>query len=176
MRGNINMSKFYLADPLVLSENAIDPFDFRIYQYCCKNYDVKKFQPFIRLVNIAGCFQLSLEQVQASLSRLAKVRVNGLPLIKISDNGKYLCFAMPRHTEFIKSLGFQRYNSSRAWKLLKEHTAQEIKTDYLYSNLDQYELFDKLNSLPKEQLLNINEDKIMYKWVLKNVKKHRQIT
>lgn len=170
------MSKFYLSDPLVLSENAIEAMDFRIYEYCCKNYDVKKFKAFIRLVNIAGCFQLSLEQVQASLSRLDKVRVNDLPLIKIGDNGKYLTFDMPRHTEFIKSLGFQRYNSSRAWKLLKEHTAQEIKTDYLYSNLDQYELFDKLNSLPKEQLLNINEEKIMYRWVLKNVKKHRNIT
>ena len=80
---------------------------------------------------------------------------------------------MPRHTEFVKSLGFQRFNSSRAWKLLKEHTAQEIKTDYLYKDLDQYELFDKLCSLPKEQLLSISEDKIMYRWVLKNVKKHR---
>ena len=144
------MSKFYLSDPLVLTENAIE-----------------------RLVNIAGCFQISLEQVQAALQRLTKIRVNNLPLIKISDNGKYLTFDMPRHTEFVKSLGFQRFNSSRAWKLLKEHTAQEIKTDYLYKDLDQYELFDKLCSLPKEQLLSISEDKLMYRWVLKNVKKHR---
>jgi len=167
------MSKFYLSDPLVLTENAIEPLDFRIYEYCSKNYDVKKFKAFIRLVNIAGCFQISLEQVQAALQRLTKIRVNNLPLIKISDNGKYLTFDMPRHTEFVKSLGFQRFNSSRAWKLLKEHTAQEIKTDYLYKDLDQYELFDKLCSLPKEQLLSISEDKLMYRWVLKNVKKHR---
>jgi len=63
---NINMSKFFLADPLVLTELSIQAKDYRIYQYLCHNYNVKKLTAFVRLVNIAGQFQLPMAEVQAA--------------------------------------------------------------------------------------------------------------
>ena len=66
------MSNFYLSDPLVLNELSLQDDDFRIYQHCCRQFNVKTFTVFIRLVDIAGQFQLSIEQVQHSLARMTK--------------------------------------------------------------------------------------------------------
>ena len=167
------MSNFYLSDPLVLTELKIKELDFRIYSYCCRQFNVVKLQSFIRLVNIAGQFQISLETVQQSISNLSKIHIDGLALIKIHDNGKYLVFDMPRHRHFIQSIGFQKYNQSRGWKALKEHTQGFLKKKYLFSGLDQHQLFDKLISLPKEQFDRINENDLMFKWVYKDAKKYR---
>ena len=49
------MSKFYLTDPNINTLPLTD-LQFRIYQYCCANYNVKKQQAFIRIVNIGGQF------------------------------------------------------------------------------------------------------------------------
>ena len=75
------MSTFYLSDPLVLNELRLQDDDFRIYQHCCRQFNVKTFTVFIRLVDIAGQFQMSVEQVQLSLARMTRVRVGGEPLI-----------------------------------------------------------------------------------------------
>ena len=48
-----------------------------------------------------------MEQVQHSLARMTRIRIEGEPLIKIKDSGKYLVFDMPRHKVFIKSIGFK---------------------------------------------------------------------
>lgn len=176
MLENINMSKFFLADPLVLTELSIQAKDYRIYQYLCHNYNVKKLTAFVRLVNIAGQFQLPMAEVQAALSRLAKIRIEGLPLLKITTNNKHIVFDMPRHKHFIKALGFEKYRSSLGWKMLREHTAPVINKKYLFPELDQHQLFDKLNDLPIEQLRKFKEEDFAYGWVLRNVKKHKQIS
>ena len=147
------MSTFYLSDPLVLNELRLQDDDFRIYQHCCRQFNVKTFNVFIRLVDIAGQFQISVEQVQLSLARMTRIRIGGEPLIKIKDSGKYLVFDMPRHKVFIKSIGFQRFNASKGWKHLRDHLSnKEVKIKYLYPKLDQYELLDLLLELPEEQL------------------------
>ena len=79
------MSNFYLSDPLVLNELRLQDDDFRIYQHCCRQFNVKTFTVFIRLVDIAGQFQISVEQVQLSLARMTRIRIGGEPLIKIKD-------------------------------------------------------------------------------------------
>ena len=56
---------------------------------------------------------------------------------------------------------------------LKEVHHQEIQKEYLYPNLDQYELHDQLEDLPTEDLKNIKTDQLKYPWVLKNVIKNR---
>ena len=169
------MSNFYLSDPKVLTELKLQDDDFRIYSYCCKQFNVKNLTSFIRLVDIAGQFQLSLEQVQHSLARMTRIRVGGEPLIKIRDNGKFLVFDMPRHKVFIKSIGFQRFNASKGWKHLRDHLSnKEVKIKYLYPKLDQYELLDLLLELPEEQLNNLKEKDLQYPWVLRNAKKLRK--
>ena len=50
------MSKFYLTDPNI-NTLPLNDLQFRIYQYLCANYNVKKQEAFVRIVNIAGQFQ-----------------------------------------------------------------------------------------------------------------------
>ena len=95
------MSTFYLSDPLVLNELKLQDEDFRIYEHCCRQFNVKTLNSFIRVVEIAGQFQLSLEQVQHSLARMTRIRVQGLPLITVKEGSKYLIFDMPRHSNVI---------------------------------------------------------------------------
>ena len=56
---NKNMSSFYLSDPKVLNELKLLDEDFRIYQHCCKQFNVKTLNSFVRVVDIAGQFQLT---------------------------------------------------------------------------------------------------------------------
>ena len=66
---------------------------------------------------------------------------------------------MPRHKTFIKSLGFQRYNSSKGWKHLKDHIANKpTNKKYIFDKLDQYQLEDKLISLTTEEFNKINKN------------------
>ena len=169
------MSSFYLSDPKVLNELRLQDDDFRIYCHCCKQFNVKTLTAFVRLVDIAGQFQLSMEQVQLSIARLARIRIENEPLIKIRDAGKYLVFDMPRHKTFIKSLGFQRYNSSKGWKHLKDHIANKpTNKKYIFDKLDQYELEDKLISLTTEEFNKINKTDLKYPWSYENAKKSRK--
>ena len=169
------MSNFYLSDTKVLKENKLNNLDFRIYSYCCHQFNVKTLSSFIRLVDISGTFQIGLDQVQDSLDRLARIHIDGLALISIKDAGKYLVFDMPRHKTFIKSLGFQRYNSSKGWKHLKDHIANKpTNKKYIFEKLDQYDLEDKLISLTTEEFNKINKNDLKYPWSYENAKKLRK--
>ena len=145
------MSKFYLTDPN-LNTLPLTDLQFRIYQYCCANYNVKKQQAFIRIVNIGGQFQLTKDEVQEQLIELSKIKHLDLPLIQIKE-GRYISFDMPAH--------------------LKQIHTKELKIDYLYPRLDQYELYDQLEDLPTEELKKIDPKRLKYSWVLKNVIKNR---
>ena len=95
------MSSFYLSDPKVLNELKLLDEDFRIYQHCCKQFNVKTLNSFVRVVDIAGQFQISTEQVQLSLARLSRIRVEGLPLITVRQKDHYLTFDMPNGGTFL---------------------------------------------------------------------------
>ena len=168
------MSNFYLSDTKVLKENKLSTLDFRIYSYCCHQFNVKTLTSFIRLVDIAGQFQMSLEDVQESLSRLARIHIDEDALISIKDVGKYLVFDMPRHKKFVQSIGFTKFGGSKGWSTLKNHTQQFTTKKYLFPQLDQHELYDKLKDLPSEEFNRIKETDVMYSWVYRNVKKHRE--
>ena len=168
------MSKFYLTDPNINTLPLTDQ-QFRIYQYLCGQYNVKKHQSFIRIVNVGGQFQLTKDEVQEELIALSKIKHLDLPLIKISKE-KYISFAMPAHEKFLKSIGFKKY-SNYGWRVLNNHLneihTKELSIDYLYPRLDQYELHDQLEDLPTEELKKIDPKKLKYSWVLKNVIKNR---
>ncbi len=100
------MSKFYLTDPN-LNTLPLTDLQFRIYQYCCANYNVKKQQAFIRIVNIGGQFQLTKDEVQEQLIELSKIKHLDLPLIQIKE-GRYISFDMPAHKKFLESIGFKK--------------------------------------------------------------------
>ena len=56
---------------------------------------------------------------------------------------------------------------------LKEIHNKEIKKEYLYPRLDQYELREQLEDLPTEELSKIKKDQLLYPWVLRDVIKNR---
>ena len=98
-----------------------------------------------------------------------------MPLIQIKE-GRYISFDMPAHKKFLESIGFKKF-SNYGWRVLNNHLKQihtkEIKIDYLYPRLDQYELYDQLEDLPTEELKKIDPKRLKYSWVLKNVIKNR---
>ena len=168
------MSKFYLTDPNINTLPMTD-IQFRIYQYCCANYNVKKHEAFIRIVNIGGQFQLTKDEVQKELIELSKIKHLDLPLIVIK-NDKYISFDMPSHRKFLESIGFKKF-SNYGWRVLNNHLKEihtkQNKKVYLYPRLDQYELYDELIDLPEEELKKITKDQLQYPWVLRDVIKNR---
>ena len=168
------MSKFYLTDPNI-NTLPMTALQFKIYHYCCANYNVKKPEAFIRIVNIGGQFQLTKDEVQKELIELSKIKHLELPLIKINE-GKFISFEMPSHKKFLESIGFKKF-SNYGWRVLNNHLkeihTQEIKREYLYPRLDQYELYDQLSDLPTEELNKIKKEQLQYPWVLRNVIKNR---
>ena len=95
------MSKFYLSDPNI-NTLPLSDIQFRIYHYCCSNYNVKKHEAFIRIVNIAGQFQLTKNEVQQHLIDLSQIKHLELPLISITEK-QYISFDMPAHKKFLES-------------------------------------------------------------------------
>jgi len=168
------MSKFYLTDPNINILPLTD-LQFRIYQYLCGQYNIKKKQAFIRIVNIGGQFQLTKAEVQEELIALSKIKHLDLPLISIEEKN-YISFDMPSHKKFLESIGFKKF-SNYGWKVLnghlKEINTKELNKEYLYPRLDQYELREQLEDLPTEDLSKIKKDQLLYPWVLRDVIKDR---
>jgi len=168
------MSKFYLTDPNI-NTLPLNDLQFRIYQYLCGQYNVKKRQAFIRIVNIGGQFQLTKDEVQEQLIKLSKIKHLDLALISIKQEN-YISFDMPAHRKFLESIGFKKF-STYGWRVLNNHLKEihneELKFDYLYPRLDQHELYEQLDDLPTEELSKIKKEQLQYPWVLKNVIKNR---
>ena len=168
------MSKFYLTDPNINTLPLTDQ-QFRIYQYLCGQYNVKKHQSFIRIVNVGGQFQLTKDEVQKELIELSKIKHLDLPLIKITKDN-YISFDMPAHKKFLESIGFKKFQTA-GWRILNGHLKEihtkEIKKEYLYPRLDMYELREQLEDLPTEELKKIKPSQLLYPWILKNVIKDR---
>ena len=168
------MSKFYLTDPNINILPLTD-LQFRIYQYLCGQYNIKKHQAFIRIVNIGGQFQLTKDEVQEELIKLSKIKHLDLPLISIEQKN-YISFDMPAHKKFLQSIGFKKF-SNYGWRVLnghlKEINTKELNKEYLYPRLDMYELREQLEDLPIEELKKIKPSQLLYPWILKNVIKNR---
>ena len=120
------MSKFYLTDPNIINAALTDK-EFRIYHYCCSNYNVQKRSAYIRIVDIAGLFQLTKKEVEETLIKLSQIKVNDLPLISMKQ-GTYISLDMPSHKKFIETWGFKKY-SNEGFRTLNGHFKQ-IQEEY----------------------------------------------
>ena len=76
------MSNFYLSDPNIVINGNLKPLEFRIYSYCCSQFNVKKMSAFIRIVNIGGQFQKTKEEVEEILISLSKIKINDKPVLE----------------------------------------------------------------------------------------------
>ena len=168
------MSNFYLSDPNIVINGNIKPLEYRIYSYCCSQFNVKKMSAFIRIVNIGGQFQMTKEEVEKILISLSKIRLYERELISIKDGPKYIIFDLPAHKYFLENIGFKKYKSYKGWRALNGYLKQREDTGkvYLYPELDQYALLDKLQSLPPAELAEIKKkpDQLRYPWMLRSVR------
>ena len=85
---------------------------------------------------------------------------------------KFISFDMPSHKKFIEGIGFKKY-SNQGFRTLNGHfkqiqeAEQNIVRNYLYPGLDQWELLEKLEGLPTEDLKKIKPEQLQYPWILK---------
>lgn len=168
------MSRFYLTDPNLLKLN-LDDKSFKVYHHCCANFNIKKFEPFIRLVSIADDLKIGMDQVKYAIKNLSFHKIDGLPLISMEHNGKWMEYDMPSHKYFLEKIGFTHLSSNMGYnKIKKIFKEREYKNDYKFNDLDQYQLEEKLTNMSKEEFLTYQKKDFKYGWIYERVRKHRE--
>ena len=173
------MQKFYLADKEILKLQITDQ-QFRAYDYWCSQYNVKTLKPFINYVQTANDLLIPVDKVKRILTDLTKIVVEGDALVEIIDNkmARRIEFDLPRYKSFLKSIGFLGYSSAKGWTNLQQHLKkdpEQINKVYRFAKLDQYELQEKLETLPDAELKTITTAELKYPWILTKLLKDRNI-
>ena len=113
----MHLRQFYLSDPKIFNLKMSD-FDFRLYSYLCKNYDLKRLTPFVRMVDCADNFIVPLDQIKAALQRLSLMNIDYKPLI---THKNFTYFDLPRYKEFLVSIKFTKNYSNRGFNKVKQN-------------------------------------------------------
>ena len=114
------MRQFYVSDP-ELFNIKIDAADFKLYEYFCRNYDLKRLNAYVIMVDAADKFKVPLAKIKESLDRLSRITIDFKPLISHED---FKYFQMPRYKHFLESIQFRKNYSHRGWK----ETQKQCKT------------------------------------------------
>ena len=114
------MRQFYVSDP-ELFNIKIDAFDFKLYEYFCRNYDLKRLNAYVRMVDAADKFKVPLPKIKESLDRLSRISIDFKPLITHTD---FKYFQMPRYKHFLESIQFRKNYSTKGWR----GTQKQVKT------------------------------------------------
>ena len=111
------MRQFYLSDHKIFDLKMSD-FDFKLYSYLCKNYDLKRLTPFVRMVDCADTFSIPLPKIKEALERLSLMNIDYKPLI---THKNFTYFNMPRYKYFLESIKFRKNYSRAGWSKLKQN-------------------------------------------------------
>jgi len=167
------MSRFYLTDPKVFNLD-LDDKSFRVYAHCCSSFNIKKFETFIRLVNIANDLKISMDQVKSCIKNLTYHKIDGLPLLTAEHNGKWVEYDMPSHKFFLEQVGFTRMSSNAGYNRVKKMFRDiEYKNNYKYSDKDQYQLEELLMDMDQKEFETYKDKDFKYPWVFNRVKQSR---
>ena len=120
------MRQFYVSDP-ALFDIKIDAFDFKLYEYFCRNYDLKRLNPYVRMVDAADKFKVPLPKIKESLDRLSRISIDFKPLITHQD---FKYFQMPRYKYFLEHIQFRKNYSSKGWKQTQKQVQTSLKGVY----------------------------------------------
>ena len=93
-------------------------FDFKLYSYLCKNYDLKRLTPYVRMIDCADNFIVSLDQIKAALQRLSVLNIDYKPLI---THKNFTYFNMPRYKYFLESIKFAKNFSNKGFNKVKQN-------------------------------------------------------
>jgi hypothetical protein len=119
------MRQFYLSDPKVFDLD-LSAFDFRLYDYLCKNYDLKRLTAYVRMIDAADKFSTPLPEIKKALDRLSKKSIDYKPLI---THKNFTYFDMPRYKAFLESIHFKKNFSGGGWRNTRR-TVQKYKTGW----------------------------------------------
>ena len=111
------MRQFYLSDPKIF-ELGMSDFDFRLYEYLCKNYDLKRLTPYVRMVDCADYFSKPLPKIKEALERLSLLNIDYKPLI---THKNFTYFDMPRYKYFLESIKFRKNYTRAGWSKIKQN-------------------------------------------------------
>ena len=120
------MRQFYLSDP-ELFNIKISSFDFMVYSYFCRNYDLKRLRAFVRMVDAADRFKIPMDKIKESLDRLSRVHIDYKPLI---THNNFTYFELPRYKYFLESIQFKKNFSSYGWKNIKRKVSKDLNGVY----------------------------------------------
>ena len=98
------MRQFYISDPAIF-DLEMSSFDFKLYSYLCKNYDLKRLTPYVRMVDCADYFITPLPKIKDALQRLSLMNIDYKPLI---THKNFTYFDMPRYKHFLQNIKFQK--------------------------------------------------------------------
>lgn len=174
------MKDYYINDKKIITNLNLNNQEYRIYNYCCANYNFKKLEPYIRLVDIAGYFQISFATVKEILNNLATKEVDNKKLLKIFFTNGFVHFEMPYYKSFIEELGFKKNNTISGFKNItdkvKELNSKADNKNYLFPKLDQFDLSEALRDMPDEDFEKIKPDQLRFPWVYYDEKARRTDT
>ena len=127
---------FYLKDKGILRFNDItfrtiynDPggLGTNLYQmnkkaqeYLCKNYDLKRLSPYVRMVDCADNFSTPLPKIKEALQRLSLMNIDYKPLI---THKNFTYFDMPRYKYFLESIKFRKNYTRMGWNKLRQNVS-----------------------------------------------------
>ncbi len=113
------MRQFYISDPK-LFDLDMSASDFRLYEYLCKNYDLKRLSPYVRMIDCADHFSTPLPKIKEALQRLSLMSIDYKPLI---THKNFTYFEMPRYKHFLESIKFRKNYSRAGWSKLKQNVS-----------------------------------------------------
>ena len=111
------MRQFYISDPKLFELDMSD-FDFRLYEYLCRNYDLKRLKPYVRMVDCADHFLIPLPKIKEALERLSLLNIDYKPLI---THKNFTYFDMPRYKYFLENIKFRKNYTRMGWNKLRQN-------------------------------------------------------
>ena len=120
------MRQFYLSDP-ELFNIKISSFDFMVYEYFCRNYDLKRLKAYVRMVDAADRLHVPMDKIKDSLDRLSRINIDFKPLI---THKNFTYYEMPRYKYFLESIQFKKNFSSYGWKNIKRKVSKDLNGVY----------------------------------------------
>jgi len=111
------LRQFYLSDPKIFDLEMSD-FDFKLYSYLCKNYDLKRLTAFVRMIDCADNFVTPLPKIKAALQRLSLMNIDYVPLV---THKNFTYFDLPRYKKFLETIKFTKNYSNKGFNKVKQN-------------------------------------------------------
>jgi len=176
----MNTRKFYISSSHLITNKKLNDEQYRVYQFLCEQFSMRKLQAYIKFPDIAGFFGISFQQVRDHLNYFSTVEIDNKKLIEAIWNGKYIKYNMPYYKSLLEDVGFNLVKSDTGFKNLKKEIENNLfpKVDkkYLFQDLDQWQLAEHLRDMPDEDFDKITAEDVKYRWVYRDEKLRRTNT